>query len=744
MQHRWLYATLGLGLFAATALAQSGPGAAPAALPRPALKPDALRPQSAAPIKGLQLKPELLEAAKPKPVLWGWADLHAHPASHLSFGADAQGNNGILWGKPGLRYEDALRTVASDMPPCSPDKHGSFDADVVRHLTHQQVISTIDNITGFPHQANGGPGFGNWPNARSLTHQQMHVTSIRRAYDGGQRLMIASTTNNQMLSLLWERVHYDPGGALPLTEADYDYKSAKRQLAFIKDLASANRTWMEIAYSAADARRIIAANKLALILSIELDSLTPEQMLRLVNDDGVRHVIPIHLIDNKLGGAAVYSDAFNAATNFVNGGRVASFNNLKNDGFFRVVYDTKLRGRLNRPQTLVSEGFNMVQGGAVWPRPVDDATFARLSYDLPPDRGGHRNALGLSSAGRSALKQLAQKGILLDVVHMSQQATDDTLSLLRTSRYPLMNSHTGLREADETAENERALKRSAAGAIAELGGVIGLGTEGTAAQHVVLTQTGTPLVRFTGGFADRAWQISRLEENPVVSNLTVTIKTGGDDLRGGNNRVWAWVQIAGRKQQYDLSQGQGWPNGSIRTTTFALPANTRLRQIESFALHTDPNAKNGLLDDPDNWNVDELKVEASFANVDTVGGWLAGYREVLELLGDRGAAMGTDINGFAPQVPFSAQAVTYPIRVASRVGTPPAGYTPPALERSRMGNRTFDFKTDGIAHYGMLPDFIQAVSQKPGSEAALQALFRSANDVVEMWEKCEATAPSVR
>jgi hypothetical protein len=36
------------------------------------------------------------------------------------------------------------------------------------------------------------------------------------------------------------------------------------------------------------------------------------------------------------------------------------------------------------------------------------------------------------------------------------------------------------------------------------------------------------------------------------------------------------------------------------------------------------------------------------------------------------------------------------------------------------------------------------VSQKPGSEAALQALFRSANDVVEMWEKCEATAPSVR
>ena len=28
----------------------------------------------------------------------GWADLHAHPASHLAFGADANGKGGIFWG----------------------------------------------------------------------------------------------------------------------------------------------------------------------------------------------------------------------------------------------------------------------------------------------------------------------------------------------------------------------------------------------------------------------------------------------------------------------------------------------------------------------------------------------------------------------------------------------------------------------------------------------------------------------
>src|SRR5690242_5551862 len=36
------------------------------------------------------------------PPLWGFADLHTHPATHVSFGADSNGQNGIMWGKPGM------------------------------------------------------------------------------------------------------------------------------------------------------------------------------------------------------------------------------------------------------------------------------------------------------------------------------------------------------------------------------------------------------------------------------------------------------------------------------------------------------------------------------------------------------------------------------------------------------------------------------------------------------------------
>lgn len=679
--------------------------------------------------------------------LWGWADLHAHPASHLSFGADANGNNGIFWGRPGMGLEASRATLLSDLPPCAPDKHGSFDGDVVRHKTHQTVIGTIDNITGFAHANTGAPLFTNWPDARSLTHQQMHITSIRRAYDGGQRLMVASVTDNEFLSALWSKIGYNAAGnQVPLHDPQQGYNSAKRQLDFIQQLAAANSSWMEIADSAADARRIIGANKMALVLSLEMDSLSPDQILKLVREERVRHVIPIHLINNTMGGCAVYTDAFNTANAFVNSTRQSgNWNNPGNDGFFRVRYDTKLSGRLNRPQTLVAEGNNLIQGGAIWPREVSDEVWATLGYDAPLDRGGHKNAQGLTTQGNALIRSLAKQGILIDVAHMGEASTSGAMLFAVFNKYPVMDSHTGLREQDEKATNERALMREHARMISNLGGVIGMGTEGIAGMEPIVMQptmpgTGKELVRFTLGLVDRSWQVSRIPGNPVITNLTVTIKTGGDDLRGGNNWVKAWVTIRGTKREFDLSKGQGWPGGSLRTVSFALPPNTRSNDIDRFTLHTNPDGKNGPFDSPDNWNVDELKVMASVAGGDPIGSWLNEYKDALELMKGRGMAIGTDINGFAPQVPFSADTIAYPLTAAQRFGKP----TAPALPRSQMGPRQFDFKKDGIAHYGMLADFMQAVSQKPNSNGAMTALFRSANDVVEMWEKCEEAAKNIK
>ena len=40
----------------------------------------------------------------------------------------------------------------------------------------------------------------------------------------------------------------------------------------------------------------------------------------------------------------------------------------------------------------------------------------------------------------------------------------------------------------------------------------------------------------------------------------------------------------------------------------------------------------------------------------------------------------------------------------------------------------------------MLPDLLQAMSQKANSNGALRSMYRGANDVIEMWEKVEEAA----
>jgi hypothetical protein len=63
------------------------------------------------------------------------------------------------------------------------------------------------------------------------------------------------------------------------------------------------------------------------------------------------------------------------------------------------------------------------------------------------------------------------------------------------------------------------------------------------------------------------------------------------------------------------------------------------------------------------------------------------------------------------------------------------------LERSKAGaRRDFDINIDGMAHYGMLPDFLQDIRNVGLTPQDLAPLFRSAYDYVQMWETCEQSA----
>mgnify|MGYP001562283082 CR=1 FL=1 len=56
------------------------------------------------------------------------------------------------------------------------------------------------------------------------------------------------------------------------------------------------------------------------------------------------------------------------------------------------------------------------------------------------------------------------------------------------------------------------------------------------------------------------------------------------------------------------------------------------------------------------------------------------------------------------------------------------------------GERTFNINCDGLAHVGMLPDFIADLKMVGVTADDLEPLFRSAEHYVAMWERIEAQA----
>jgi len=675
--------------------------------------------------------------------LFGWADLHAHPAVHLAFGADENGENGIFWGNPGKKWVANYSDTNNDLPACS-FKHGDTDGDLIRHETHKALMENLDSVTEYPHQTadfgannHGATTYAQWPHARSLTHQQMHITQLRRAYDGGQRILVASVTDNEFLSDMWTQIGYNIGGnPVPSINPFFGFTSALRQLEFIKAMAASNPDWMEVAYSGADARRIVKADKLAIILSLEIDSLNEQQVLALVAQ-GVRHVIPVHLVDSEFGGTAIYGDMFNAMNNFIHSSRDGG--NLNNDGFFKIEYDEKFTYRLGRPTYPRPEGFNVLKGGAINIDPVPDFIWLTLGYNFGGS-AGHRNSKGLTSTGKDLIKRLAKMGVLLDVAHMSTKSTADTLAAVTPWDYPVMDSHTGFREVDGTAENERALDRGHAKKIADLGGVIGFGTDAPGGFETILDKKDSYLLGFNtqiGGNANDAfwyqhtWTLPTIKNDPEIAHLKLRIVTGEETLGTDLNAI---INFNGSDHTYLLNKfHETWRSGLVTTSTISLPAGIKSSKINKITLRINKGGGN--------WRIKELKIDAVARGNDPVSSWLAAFKEGLSIMGGKAMAVGTDLNGFAPQLWLPADNVTYPITLAHVIG--PAAHTP-ILQKAQFGSKTYDFKKDGIAHYGMLPDFFQAVNEQPGSSGVMNALFHSVDDVVKMWEKCEKSAANVK
>jgi hypothetical protein len=74
---------------------------------------------------------------------------------------------------------------------------------------------------------------------------------------------------------------------------------------------------------------------------------------------------------------------------------------------------------------------------------------------------------------------------------------------------------------------------------------------------------------------------------------------------------------------------------------------------------------------------------------------------------------------------------------------PPVQYSS-AFPMSSLGNKTWDYNIDGVAHYGMLPDFLQAVRSVPGGANMIDNnLMYGADYFYETWRISEVQSAKV-
>ena len=432
-------------------------------------------------------------ASTPAAPLRGWVDMHTHPMAHLGFGGK------LLHGAPdlgilvpaipsgaGCRHYEAATNRADASYDCRAI-HGGFDllnntcGDLLRREFIRGFESSLGARTG--HQEDGAfgfPAFNSFPAHNDLLHQQMWVDWIRRAYDGGLRVMVALAVNNRTIA------------AAVMGAGDINGDDASSALVQIRQtrLMIDQHGWMEVAETPADLRRIVGENKLAVVLGVEVDNIGNMQWEATVNPagdeasqtfvrnqlqalwtEGVRYVFPIHVVDNKLGGTAIYQDEFNTS-------------NLHQTGAFWNI-DCAPAGSGITHQFQVA-GFDLGMAVIKVKIGIDPFAFPPTPPGCtdPQFSSGHINNKDLSPLGEYAIEEMMRMGLLIDIDHMSTRAVQETLTIAEGHGYPLNAGHNAPRNALWSDGNEAERTDDEYRRLSALGGVVGLGSTDRASNFV--------------------------------------------------------------------------------------------------------------------------------------------------------------------------------------------------------------------------------------------------------------------
>ncbi|MDQ1695672.1 MAG: hypothetical protein QOJ03_1025 [Frankiaceae bacterium] len=362
----------------------------------------------------------------------GFLDAHLHGMAFEFLGGKAR--CGRPWHPYGVTY------ALVDCPDHEPGGRGALLEDVVSGHTPGQGHDTV-----------GWPTFGYWPRHDSLTHEQVYYKWLERAWRGGLRMFTNLLVDNGVLCELY------PYKKNSCNEMDGVRLQAKRLHEFERYIDAQSggpgEGWYRIVKDPFEARRVINAGKLAVIMGIEVS--TPldcgetlgaprctaaeiERRMQGVYDMGVRQMELTNKFDNALTG--VTGD--DGAT-----GEIVNVGNQHETGHF-----WKMQTCTHTPKDETQQRYDKTQydladqsGGKIGRDAIFAAVLkvAGVSGAAPVyPSGPHCNIAGFSKLGEDALAAMMKRGMIFDPDHMSALARQQAMSYVAHRHYGgVVSSH---------------------------------------------------------------------------------------------------------------------------------------------------------------------------------------------------------------------------------------------------------------------------------------------------------------
>jgi microsomal dipeptidase-like Zn-dependent dipeptidase len=517
---------------------------------------------------------------------------------------------------------------------------------------------------------------------------------------------------------------------------------------------------------------------------------------------GIRQITPIHLSNNAFGGTAIYLRILEAITIFLSGERWEVDDAWETGVRYRLDNDgDDFIDNAERVAVVSGPPLRAMHRQSLIDR-IPGARDLLEAFDAPKTQGGHANVRGLNQYGLVLLDELMKRGMIIDVDHMSEKSTDQALAMVEQRQYPVICSHTWFRDllfsggvefdartqhdygtsdvhkvAHEAGKRGDQIER-----IARLGGLVSpiINQGDLAGLWRCMPELAGKIANPCAG-SSTSWAQAYLYAMTKMGGRGVGI---GSDINGAaampGPRFGAYAAYGALRDKRRMADRRAEIDCQANGVAYTTPIRDyRWYRFESSGPgdYDDEEADiwQGIAQyeagfDPDRhehpasdfpqhilreaFEIVRLHYEQKGVDQITRGFWLADRR----LAGQQDAPDAHQLSrwphrqraaylvkaGLDPQGDPRYDEET--VRLAGRIALiwkkwrEMTGDNRP-LERSTAGERRdFDINIDGLAHYGMLPDFLQDIRNCGLTAEDLAPLFRSAYDYLQVWETCQAQA----